>query len=175
PAQPDPQVALQADVAPRDDERTLVQADPVSDRQAWCIRRVLHQSDRPGLRLGPRQPAAKRCHPLASDWQVLAEQLAGAHVTAFAIALLDGGTRHAIRQLVGADRDVVVLAPALLDERRRSNDPPDANARNPVRLRQSAGDNDAVAHAPEALRPPTIDLRTEIDLVGQQPGSSLIA
>src|SRR5690606_31616865 len=45
---PDPQVALQTEVAPRNDERALMRAQPLGDRLARLVAGVAHEGHRRG-------------------------------------------------------------------------------------------------------------------------------
>ena len=99
----------------------------------------------------------------------------GARVAALAILRLDRDPRDAVRHLVRADGQVVVLRPAVRATTSAADDPADADAGNPVGLRQAARDDHAVAHAPEARRARAVDFRAEIHLVGEKPRAGRLA
>src|SRR5207253_2953077 len=98
-----PQVSLDADVRPGDDQRALSHADALGNRQARRVRGVFHQTDGAGGGLLPREAAAKAGDPLARDRQVVPQDLAGAVVTLLAVLRVDRDLRDAIRHLVGTD------------------------------------------------------------------------
>src|SRR5439155_10441957 len=168
-AEPDAQMPFDPDVTARNDERALIHADALGNRQARDVGVILHQSDRAGRRLRPAQPSAEPAGPLPRDGQVVTEDLARARVAALAVLLFHRDLGDAIGQLVRSNRQVVVLGPAVADERPWSRDPSDADAGNPVSLRQSTGDDHAIAQAPETPGARRRDFRAQIHLVRQQP------
>src|SRR3954470_18040142 len=148
------------------DKRALTRADAFGQSNAGKRRLVLDQRDRARFGLPPRKPPAKALDPRAGNWQVVGQDLARTCVTSLTIARVNGDSRDAVGHLVRPNGEIVVLSPALLGQRRGRDDPSDANAGDPIRFREATGDDNAIAHAPEARRSGPCDLRTEIYLVG---------
>ncbi len=175
PAHPDPHEPLDPEMTPRHDEHAPVDAHPRAELVARDICLVFHQADR--ARVGRREGelVSEPRDPLLHDREVVLKRLSRARVAPFAVRRGHRDARHPVRQFVGPDRDVVVLRPAFVDDLLRPDDPADADARDAVGLRQAARDDDAVAHAPEALRARAGDLGAEVDLVREQVRADLLA
>ena len=132
---------------------------------------ISHQAQRAGLRLAKGEQAAETIHPLAHDRQIVLQDGPRAGVQLLAIFRLHGHARHRVGDFVGADGEVIVLRPAFGDHVRRPDDPADADAGNSVSFREAAGDDDAVAHAPETAGAFGVNLGAKIDFVGEQVGA----
>src|SRR5690242_5680865 len=156
-AQPDADIALQTEVRAGHDQHALLRAHALAQLEARRRRVVLHQAERAGARLAKGQEIAEARHPLLHHRQVLLQNGSRARVELFAILRLHRDSRHGIGDLVGADGDVVVLAPAIRDNILRSGDPADPHTRNTVGFRKAASHNHAIAHAPETRRAIVVD------------------
>src|SRR6185369_13796175 len=99
----------------------------------------------------PFQKLAETVHPLTHDFDVGVQHGPGARVTLVAIFRRHGDFRDLIGELSRPDGQVIVLRPAFGDQLWRPHDPADAHAWNSPGFRETAGDNDAIAHAPEAF------------------------
>src|SRR6185369_11470975 len=95
-AQPDAQVPFDADVSAGHDERALPAPDLFRNRQARRVRVVPHQRNRARGRRRPLETTAECLSPFLRDRQVMAQDLAGARITALAVGRLDGYAREAI-------------------------------------------------------------------------------
>ena len=99
-----------------------------------------------------RGPAAARAARCASPARVRARR----------------GTRSAGRR----DDGVLVPAPEVVGERLRRDDPADAQAAEPVRLREAVDADGARMRAPERLGLDAVALRAAVDLVGEEPAAA---
>src|SRR5438034_11980 len=118
-------VSLQPEMRARNDQHALLHTHALAQLVARRGRVVLHQAQRTGARLAKSEKSAEAIRPLLDHRQILLQNGAGARIKLLAIFGLYRNARHGIGDLVGADGDVVVLAPALGNEILRSGDPPD--------------------------------------------------
>lgn len=112
-ANPDAEIAFQAQLRSWHDERALPRTDVIGKLHAWYRRTVAYQGQRRGGGLSPCKEAGEAFDPLAGNGQIVLED--GARAGEAAFALLDSDAGDTVRELVGTDGDVVVLAPALGD------------------------------------------------------------
>jgi hypothetical protein len=109
------------------------------------------------------------------DRQILLEQCSGASVALLAIRRVDRGAGDVVGDFVGTDGDVIVLRPGLGHHFRRADHPADAHAGNSIRFREAAGDDHAIAHAPERFRAVPRNFRAEVNFVGDQVRAHFVA
>ena len=129
---------------------------------------VAHVDDRAGFRRDPAE-AAGVGQPRLDQRQVASQDAARALEQLRAALRLQRDARQAIAQRAGRDRHVVVVRPERRDQRRRRDDPADAQAGQAVGLRQPARDDRLRRPAPHRRGFDAVDLRAAIDLVRQDP------
>ena len=150
-AEAEAQVAVHAEMIAGHDQHALLLAQPVDQRRRIDRVVVADVDDRAGFRLDPAE-AAGVGEPRLDQRQVAAQDVARALEQLRAALGLQRDAREAIAERAGRDRHVVVVRPERRDQRRRADDPADAQAREAVRLRQAAGDDRRSASAPTSTR-----------------------
>ena len=147
------EVTVHAEVIAGDDQHALLLAQTGHERGRVDRMVVAHVDN--GARFG-RDPVEAAClaQPLLHQRQVAAQDAARAFEQARPPLRRERHAREPIAQRARRDGDVVVVRPQRRDQRRRTGDPADAQARQSVGFRQAAGDDGAVASGPTSRRSP---------------------
>ena len=125
--------------------------------------------DRAGVGRRVAEEPAVRVEPARDHRVVLVEDAARAREQPRPPRRLERAPRERVAERAGRDRRVVVVRPERRDERRRRDDPADAQPRQPVRLREPARDDRAIVAPPDRRRLAAVALGAAVDLVGQHP------
>ena len=131
--------------------------------------RIAHEDDRAGLRRDVGQPRRGRGDPVADDRVVVGDAALGASEQPHPPVGGQGQTGQAVAQGGRGYRGEVAPAPQLLAQGGRGQRPADAQAGQPVGLREPAGDDHPLVAAPGRRGQPAVALGPSVDLVREHP------
>ena len=156
----------------RHDQHAVVGPQPLRQRGRRPRSRIAYQGDAPGLGgdVAHRRAAGR---PRGHDGLVPAQDAPGAFDQPFAAPGLERQPRQPVVDRAGRDRRVVATPPQIVDHVRRSRQPPDAQPRQAVRLREPPGHHHPFVSAPRRRRAAAVELGAAVYLVDEQPAPPL--
>src|SRR6266850_6413223 len=128
-AEPEPQERRHPEVLAGDEQDTVLRADLLDDFRGGDCLAIARPADRPRLRGMPGEGVAEALEPRFHHGIVGVQDAARALEQFLAYARVERHGPQVIGGARGTDRRVVMARPDLLRDRRRRNDPADAQAR----------------------------------------------